>query len=451
MSGPTAIALPEPRLAIINAYTGIALAYCAGFGVLFATVADHAFLAVVHFVAFTVVLGNYLAFLRWRRDTPATHIILSQGTLVVTSLFATGGWEGTGFLWPFAYLPYAFFLARPRVAQAWVGILFAACLGVTALVAAGLIPAAYSPIATANYYAALVIFAGCMFLLQAAVVKYARLAKANARTAAEHKAHDAEKQREVDRLNELNEFKSTFLNMAAHELGTPLTPLKLQVHLLKSDTERMTPEQRQGIQILDRNINRLHQLVKDMMDSARLQASRLGLKPQDVDLSAIVVESVEPFRHAAAQANVAIDVGTLPPIPMRIDPDRMTQVVVNLVSNALKFTPAGGRVVVQTRTADGTAYIEVADTGAGMTEAQMERLFTPFTQVHDVRGRSGTGLGLYISRGIVELHGGRISVASRGKGLGSTFTVHLPLQRAPAQPTASPADAHPTNPSIVTH
>ncbi|MFO1534411.1 MAG: PAS domain S-box protein [Thermoplasmatota archaeon] len=242
------------------------------------------------------------------------------------------------------------------------------------------------------------------------------------------------RQRELDLIREQARFKTEFLRTAAHELGNPLTPIKIQLRLLR-DFVRQAPHAgaRRNVEILDRNVERLHLLVRDMLESARLQSGRLRLLPRPMDLSHMVHEVAETFQEAAIEQGIALEVETPPGLPMVADPDRLTQVLYNLLSNAMKFTPAGGRIHVQVQRAGERASVLVQDTGAGFTADQAAGLFQPFGQVHDVvPGKGGTGLGLYISKGIVEQHGGRLEARSDGPGKGATFLFWVPLATAVA-------------------
>src|SRR5207245_1501770 len=153
------------------------------------------------------------------------------------------------------------------------------------------------------------------------------------------------REREMDRLREQARFKTEFLRTAAHELGNPLTPIKIQLRMLKAFVAQPGyAEARKGVEILDRNVERLHLLVRDMLESARLQAGRMRLAPRPMDLSHTVHEVIETFQEAAIQTGVALELEAPPELPLVADPDRLTQVLYNLVSNAMKFTPAGGRI-----------------------------------------------------------------------------------------------------------
>ncbi|HLE96380.1 MAG TPA: HAMP domain-containing sensor histidine kinase [Candidatus Thermoplasmatota archaeon] len=418
MASARAGSVTDPRRAIVSGYTLIAALYCSASAALFWFVVGSLLLTVVHAAAFVVVVVNYAVLRRTGDYDVATHVILADGTTVVVSLFATGGWEGTGYLWPFAYLPYAFFLATERQATGWVAALFAACAAATVLDLAGVIDIPYSGVAIANFFAALSIFVACMFVF------------ARARSRFEDERHARlERQRELERLLEIDAFKTQFLNNTAHELATPLTPVKLQIHLLKRGPQgSLTPEQVRGIEILDRNVERLERLVHETLDAARLQSSRLGLRKERIDMKRVVDDAVDLFREPAKQAGITLRAEAPAPIPVDADPGRISQVLVNLISNAIKFTPDGGSVVVEARAISDAARVSVRDNGVGLDPAQIARLFQPFSQVHDAGSRvvGGSGLGLYISRGIIELHGGTIQATSPGRGRGATFSFVLP-------------------------
>ncbi|MEA3201324.1 MAG: hypothetical protein QOE90_2752 [Thermoplasmata archaeon] len=238
---------------------------------------------------------------------------------------------------------------------------------------------------------------------------------------------DVSERSTAQRLRELDAMKTQFINNAAHELGTPLTPIKLQAHLLRSDSG-LSDKQRRSVDVLNRNVEHLSLMVRDLLDASRVQTGKLSMNPAEVDVPLAVAQAVESFAEAARLAGVKLEARAEPGLRVRADAARVAQVLLNLVGNAIKFTPAGGRIEVSARREGNEVVVRVADTGAGLSRDQIERLFRPFSQVHDRAGqsRSGTGLGLYISRGIVEQHGGRIWAASDGLGMGSTFAFALP-------------------------
>jgi signal transduction histidine kinase len=245
--------------------------------------------------------------------------------------------------------------------------------------------------------------------------------------------------REVETVRRVNRIKTEFINMAAHELATPMTPILLQLKVLRmADRSNLTEQQARSLDVLDRSLGRLNGLLEDILDSSRLQADRLPMMDVPVDVVRVVREAVEGYREPAAAAHVALDASAQgQPLAVRGDAKRLHQVVTNLLSNAIKFTPRGGHVRVDVSNDGAAVRVEVADTGMGLSPEDAPRLFQPFTQVHDpsrIEAR-GTGLGLYICKGIIERLGGRIGCRSPGPGKGSTFWFTLPLQ-ASAAPAA---------------
>jgi PAS domain S-box-containing protein len=248
------------------------------------------------------------------------------------------------------------------------------------------------------------------------------------RRAERERAASEERARELQRLKDLDAFKTQFINTAAHELGTPLTPIRLQLDLLQTRGQALDERQRRGLAIVSRNVDRLAQLVQDVLEVARLQAGRLSLDVRPVEVQPLLADAVESFQEPARQSGVALELRAPAGLMVNGDARRLTQVVYNLLSNALKFTPRGGRIEVSAEREGGEVRFAVRDTGIGIRAEDLGKLFEPFSQVHDPSERAphGTGLGLYISRGILELHGGRITAASPGLGQGATFTCALP-------------------------
>lgn len=245
----------------------------------------------------------------------------------------------------------------------------------------------------------------------------------------EERVANVAREKELERLRDLDDLKTRFLHMAAHDLGTPLTPIGLTLHRLKRSS--LSSEDAKSVRILDRNFARLRSLVEDLLDAARLQSSRMVVERARVRLDPLAQDAVESFGDVAREKGVALAIECAGTPPVDADPNRLQQVLYNLISNAIKFTPAGGEVRVTTSTDGASVALRVRDSGAGLDEAQIARLFHPFTQVHDAsERRGGTGLGLYVTKGIVELHGGTIACESEGRGLGATFTVVLPVASA---------------------
>ena len=254
----------------------------------------------------------------------------------------------------------------------------------------------------------------------------------------------------LNRIKELQESRTRLLNNIAHDLGSPLTPIGLQLHLLKARQD--IPEQsRRGLDIIARNVDHLGLLIQDLKDVARLEAGQLKVDLEPADAAEIIANGVESFQESAKERGVNLTASIDKPLPTMADPQRLNQVVFNFITNALKFTPQGGKVEVRAQKLGPKISVEVQDSGRGLTKEEMDKLFKPFSQVHDrtKMKEKGTGLGLYICKGLIEKHGGQIGVESDGHGTGSTFFFTLPLRgvEQPAAPTAPPAEPAPATPA----
>jgi signal transduction histidine kinase len=227
------------------------------------------------------------------------------------------------------------------------------------------------------------------------------------------------------------QVKEEFFALVSHELRTPLSSIVGYVEVLLEETEgeTLTPEERQRfLEIVNRNARRLLRLVGDLLFVARLEAGRLDLHEADMDLSETARDSVEAARPQAESAGIRL-VDDIPrAVRIHGDSDRLGQVMDNLLSNALKFTPEGGNVGLRLAALDGRARVEVWDTGIGIPEAEQVRLFERFFRATSATNAAvpGVGLGLSITKAIVESHGGALSFASV-EGKGTTFRVELPL------------------------
>ncbi len=240
--------------------------------------------------------------------------------------------------------------------------------------------------------------------------------------------------REITGEREAERVKEEFFALVSHELRTPLTAILGYVELVLGEHARedaADEEQIRYLQIVERNAHRLLRLVGDLLFAAQVESGSLLLDPGIVDLPEITRDAVEAARPRAEDAGILLSAKIEPVEACVGDRDRIAQVLDNLISNALKFTPSDGRVDVRLSDAGGEALLEVADTGVGVPADEQARLFDRFFRASNATARAvpGVGLGLMIVRAIVAAHGGEIAVASE-IGRGTTFTVRLPLTSA---------------------
>lgn len=223
------------------------------------------------------------------------------------------------------------------------------------------------------------------------------------------------------------DVKDDFVAMVSHEFRTPLTSIHGYVSLLLDEQHRLDPDDVHYLTVVSRNTERLHRLVTDLLSSVQHHGRLLDLSRTPSDLCEIVRASVESARPAAQGKDLALDVDMPAYLRIMVDAQRFAQVVDNLLSNAVKYTPAGGRVLVTLAGHDDHVELSVHDTGIGIDPADRDRLFTRFFRARNAEERSipGVGLGLSITKKIVEAHGGRIEVESNDPG--TTFRVWLPL------------------------
>jgi signal transduction histidine kinase len=241
-----------------------------------------------------------------------------------------------------------------------------------------------------------------------------------------------------ERLRELDKMKDQFVSTVSHELRTPLTSMVgyLEI-LLEGEAGELSEDQRRFLEIVNRSCDRLNRVIDDILVVARIDANRLSYEMQDVDLRVLTEEAVESSRMAAVRTGVDLRLSAPDePVPAWADQTRLNQMLDNLLSNAIKFTPDGGSVSVTLARQRDVAVLQVSDTGIGVPEEEVGRLFDRFFRASTGLTISGTGLGLPIVKSIAEAHGGTIDVESE-VGVGTTFTVELPLQsRSPVEETA---------------
>ncbi len=227
---------------------------------------------------------------------------------------------------------------------------------------------------------------------------------------------------------QLERLKDELVSVVAHELRTPLTSIRGSLGLLASGSmDPASPQARRMVEIAAQNSDRLVRLINDMLDLERFESGGMELDLADVGAAVLVEEAVDSVRHAASAAGVRLECGVAPELTLRADRDRVVQVLVNLLANAVKFSPRGGVVQVLAERRGEAAAFQVRDHGRGIPPEMLDVVFDRFRQVDssDAREKGGTGLGLPICRNIVQQHGGRIWAASV-VGSGSTFFFTLP-------------------------
>ncbi|AKJ01421.1 PAS domain S-box-containing protein [Archangium gephyra] len=257
----------------------------------------------------------------------------------------------------------------------------------------------------------------------------------------------AESERLLREAREAVRVRDDFLSIASHELKTPLTPLKLHLQVLKHRMASGQPVPAQHVEKALAQVARLSGLINDLLDTSRIQAGRLELRHEPVSLGALTQEVLADLRSISPHRSLDYE-EPAEPLLIQGDRGRLAQVLVNLLENALKYSPTGGTIRVRLERDGAQALISVSDSGIGIPPDQKAHLFERFFRARNapISGFGGLGLGLYICRDIVERHGGRIWVESE-VGQGSTFHVTLPVLEdeasEPAAPSATPPETAP--------
>jgi signal transduction histidine kinase len=229
------------------------------------------------------------------------------------------------------------------------------------------------------------------------------------------------------------EFKNRFLSHVSHELRTPLTCIHQYVSLLVDGLAGpLAPDQSDHLKTVLKSVNQLHAMIRDLLEATRAESGKMQIEPRCIALGELVQQAVAMLRPTADEKKIGLEIGLDQRLPLvHADPDRTLEVLINLLDNAIKFTPPDGSVMVQANVVDadpGFVYISVSDTGRGINPETKTLIFDRLYQDADSidNNRSGLGLGLFICREIVRLHDGRIWVSSE-PGQGSTFTFTLPV------------------------
>ena len=238
-----------------------------------------------------------------------------------------------------------------------------------------------------------------------------------------------DRKRDEQALQEADRRKNDFLATLAHELRNPLAPIRNAVELLRMRNP-LPVDKRGPAEVIDRQTRALTRLVDDLLDISRITQNRLELRREPASLSAIVEGAVEASRPLIDAGGHVLDI-SIPeePIVLLADVTRLSQVLSNLLNNAARYSDKKGRIHVEVRREAADAVVRITDEGIGIPATMLHRVFDMFVQVdraHE-RGRGGLGVGLALSRQLVEMHGGRISAHSPGPGLGSTFEVRIPI------------------------
>lgn len=242
-----------------------------------------------------------------------------------------------------------------------------------------------------------------------------------------------ELQQANEKLEQLDKLKDEFVSLASHELRTPMTVIKSYIWmLLEGKTGELSEKQKTYLNRTYSSTNRLINMVNDMLNISRIESGRFTIDPQTMDVVALCNEVVSEMQARAAEQNLKLEFVTPQSSPPQInaDKDRIKQVLINLIGNSLKFTLPQGTITVSLEQKDGYLITHVKDTGQGIKPEDMEKLFKKFNMLGGnyltKQTGQGTGLGLYLSKALVELHKGRIWVSSEGEGKGSMFSFALP-------------------------
>ena len=265
----------------------------------------------------------------------------------------------------------------------------------------------------------------------------------NIRDITDRKRLEEAANRHAEELVEADRRKDEFLAMLGHELRNPLAPIRNALQLVRLGRLETRPEVRDAHDIIERQVENLVRLVDDLLDVGRITSGKIQLQKERIDLAAVVARAVEGARPLIDARRHTLEVN-LPevPVPVEADPVRLAQVLWNLLNNAAKYTPDGGRITLTVERGD-EAVVRVRDTGMGIAPEMLPRVFDLFTQVERTldRAEGGLGIGLTLVRRLTEMHGGTVAAPSEGQGQGSEFVVRLPVlpDEAPAAGPGKPA------------
>jgi signal transduction histidine kinase len=242
--------------------------------------------------------------------------------------------------------------------------------------------------------------------------------------------------RALGRAKQAEQDKDMFMAAVAHEMRSPLSVIYYASTMSRLSGNEQPTDQ---LDVIDRQVHHLNVMIEDLLDVSRVTRGKIKLNRREVEAASIVSGAVERARPLIERHRhqLAVDVSH-EPLSLFVDPLRIEQILSNLLTNAAKYTPDGGKIVVRVRSDDGNAVFSVCDNGIGIAPQVLPRVFDAFMQAEGARERrdGGLGIGLALARKIAEMHGGKVQAASGGEGQGSEFTVTLPLE----QPARVPAE-----------
>ncbi len=255
--------------------------------------------------------------------------------------------------------------------------------------------------------------------------------KVKARTKKLEESQEKLRQQNIQ-LKELDKKKNDFITMAAHELKTPLVSIYGYVdYFLMAYQDDLNPDMKRDLKIVQRNIERLRNYMNQLLDVMKIDESKMRLNKTYTNINELIKKCVKELGYLVKKKNHTIYLNLEDSIILNIDSGRIFQVISNLLSNAIKFTAEGGQIIIEIEKKNSQIIVKIKDNGIGIKKENLENIFEKFESfdpnIDNYPRERGTGLGLYISKGIIEAHGGEITAFSEGEGKGSTFTFSLPL------------------------
>ena len=403
----------EPNVLIVNIYTLIALGYSVFFTVFFYSLAKNQLLFLVHLITIIGVIVNYIVVKITRRFQRGAYILLSMGTVIMLFLFATGGWENSGIIWPFAYLPAAFFMIKGKGGRIIPYALFAGCLIIVALHYLDIITVPWTPVVLFNYFAALLVFLILMILYQNALIY----------SDEERRENEKRKTELLIELETANKEMESFTYSVSHDLRTPLRTVNGFTKILEKDyADKMDADGRRLMTTIISEAVRMGKLIDDLLAFSRL--GKKELQKTIVNINAMVKSIVKELPEVEVKSKKVI-VGDL--LPCNGDRALLYQVFSNLISNALKYSAVKNNPVIEVGSYEKgkeNVYF-VKDNGVGFDMQYYDKLFHVFQRLHGITEFEGTGVGLAIVSRIVARHGGKVWADAKVNE-GATFYFSLP-------------------------